>query len=137
MQFTFASDELSLLGEFILGFVLFALPVGLPLLIWLRRTPRNARDVLLAVARTPAGIIRRCADFIVWLVPAASIVGLQLLVMLTTFVMVTFDSHESPWWFASPALTAGILLIAWMRLARSPRAARDVLHIRRASQRTL
>jgi hypothetical protein len=129
MQFTLDSEVLSLLEYFLLVVVLFALPVGLPMLLWLRRGPRNARDVLSAMARVPAGLICRCADFITWLVSAASLIGLQLLGMLTAFLMVTFDSDESPWWLAAPALAAGILLLAWMRLAHGPRTARDVLRI--------
>jgi len=112
------------------------IPVGMPLLLWLRRNPRNARDVLLAVARTPAGILRRCVDFGGWLVSVVSLMALQLLGMLGAASLAgvlvmsgSIGADEGPWWFASPVLTAGILLLAWMRLAHGPRAARDVLRI--------
>jgi len=135
MQFTL--DEQPTLLQMLLQLIVFLLiPVGMPLLLWLRRSPRNARDVLLAVARTPAGVIRRCVDFVGWLVSAVSLVGLQLLGMLGAASLVgvlmmsgSIDADEGPGWFASPVLAAGILLLAWMRLAHGPCAARDVLRI--------
>jgi hypothetical protein len=141
MQFTLVDDAppallivlLALWGPLLI-------PVGLPLLLWLRRSPRQTRDVLLAVVRTPAGLVRRSLDFLGWLFAAASLVGGQLLVMALMFSTLRFflesDSPrgEGTGWIVMPTLAGGLALVLWMVLERGPRAAHDVLHVR-AGQR--
>jgi hypothetical protein len=126
-----------------LTLVLYLLvPVGLPLLLWLRRSPRNARDVLLAVGRRPAGLLRRGADFIAWLVPAGGLVGVQVLGMFGSLGMLRrnvetgmVDPEENLMWLVVPSLAAGLMLLAWMHRDHGPRAASDVLHVEHAPRR--
>ena len=142
MQFTLQDTSPTLL-EMLLGAMLFlAIPVGLPLLLWLRRSPRNARDVLLAMARRPAGLFRRGTDFIAWLMPAGALIGLQVIGMLSSLGMLRrnvetgmVDPGEDLVWLAVPSLAAALALAAWMLAARGPRAARDVLHVEHAPRR--
>lgn len=56
------------LEEQFFGMMLFLGPVlGIPLLLWLRRSPRNAEDVLGSALVAPASRFRRLLDFSGWL----------------------------------------------------------------------
>ena len=142
MEFTLIEDAPPSVFELLFGgWALFLIPVGVPLLIWLRRNPRQSRDVLLAVARAPAGLVRRGIDFLGWLFTAASLVGAQLLVMALMLRMLRFflesdvPGGEGTGWLIAPTLAGGLMFVAWMVWERGPRTAHDVLHVERVPRR--
>ncbi|MRI91140.1 hypothetical protein FGE12_23535 [Aggregicoccus sp. 17bor-14] len=141
MQFTLVDDVSPSLLELLLGWWAFLLiPVGLPLLLWLRHSARNPRDVLLGGTGLRAGT-RRGRDGSSSLVPAGALIGLQLFGMLLSvgllrlFLESDVPGGEDTGWLVAPTLAGGLMLVAWMLCERSPRAARDVLHVERVSRR--
>jgi hypothetical protein len=122
--------------------IVFGPPVSIGLMLWLRHNPRDARDVLLVVARRPAGLVRRGLDFCGWLFAAGALVGLQVLAMVLMFALLSwflgsnvFGPGEGMSWVVAPTLATGLLLVGWMVNERGPRAARDVLHVEHAPRR--
>jgi predicted membrane channel-forming protein YqfA (hemolysin III family) len=122
---------------------LLALLVGSPLfLLWLRRSPRNALDVLQAASALPVSSDRRLLDFASWMLEAASLLILPVAGTAMIYATVFFDwpndgfygvvvsgtpAAEPSWgWVAAATLAATACLLRWLRSPASP----DVLRVR-------
>ncbi|HSP80369.1 MAG TPA: hypothetical protein VLQ93_17690 [Myxococcaceae bacterium] len=139
MQFTISSScgGPSIEAQFF-GMMLFLGPVlGIPLLLWLRRSPRNAQDVLGSALVPPASAFRRLLDFSGWLSLAMLLLvppmGATALIHASMFFRedpLAFDRTwrlEPSWaWIAAAVLASSGYFIHWLRTSTSER---DVLRV--------
>ncbi len=150
MQFTLAECTAPSLGEQLLSMMLFLAPlVGLPLLLWLRRSPRNSRDVLGPSSALPAGCFRHLLDSMDPVLPLSALLLTQVVVTAvihSTLVLKPEDVLVNLWWnhsfgpgwswdgdatpvwgwISAAGLVSGCGVIHWLRTNTS---APDVLRV--------
>ncbi|AKJ08428.1 hypothetical protein ATI61_1302 [Archangium gephyra] len=139
--FTFVSvcGPLSLQDE-LLEAVLYLGPlVGIPLLLWLRRGPRDDQDVLGSARVAPASLSQRLLDFSGWLLLSGAVLllpaGVTALIHFMMFFRIEDDllpmRHrvlEPSWgWTAAAVLLCCARLFLWLR---TPGSEQDVLRVR-------
>ena len=142
MQFTL--DNGPYLSDYLVLLFLLGSLVGLPLVWWLRRSARDAHDVLTSGASPRQGRLQGFRDLLMWTCVAVAFIGPVLLTIdfvikldleLFDTLSLVFDGgrdtghaeSHSPWWtFAAMTVLGAILRVGWLRNASS---GRDVLHI--------
>ncbi|WPB77750.1 hypothetical protein KYC5002_01115 [Archangium violaceum] len=114
--------------------------VGIPLLLWLKRGPRDAQDVLGSALVAPASRFQRLLGFPAWLLQAVLVLlwpaGVTAIINAAMF----FQAEEFPqlvrhrvleptWgWTAAAMLVCSACFIHWLRTSTS--SERDVLRVR-------
>jgi hypothetical protein len=129
------------LEEQLLSTVLFFGPlVGISLLLWLRRSPRDAQDVLGSAHGAPASLFQRLLEFSAWLLRAVAVLllpaGVTAVIHATMFFkpedfpkLVRHRVLEPSWgWTAAAVLVCTACFISWLRMSTTTE--RDVLRVR-------
>lgn len=97
MQFTLSECTGPTAWELFWTSLLLALPVGVFLFFWLRRSARDIRDVLGAMSALPSGPASRSFGLAEWMLPAATILLPQ--VVATATILQELVVPNSTWVF--------------------------------------
>ncbi|PTL75378.1 hypothetical protein [Vitiosangium sp. GDMCC 1.1324] len=120
------------------AFIFMGPLVGIPLLLWLRGSTRDAQDVLGSALAPPAGIFRRLLDSTGWLLRVA--LALLLPARVTAWILASIFFNPEPTFpsvgvwsieFSWPWIAAAVLVCSacFIRLLRTSASEHDVLRV--------